>query len=203
MRGKSRGGSEYRFWRRALIRQANRIALNTIDPDGNVRDSKAFPRVFGGFRACLRQSFNGNGRAPTMRRNVMTNFVKAACDMHLLQVGLCKALNFAMRIEEQAELPMIERIERALVLLAYFIELDGDVHVPMYEKFEAELEELKKKEDTKARARQRLLSYAKSRNTRLRPQGDARVSGVSGILDASYSEAPSISAKSGALKAIR
>jgi len=29
------------------------------------------------------------------------------------------------------------------------IELDGDVHVPMYEKFEAELEELKKKEDTK------------------------------------------------------
>ena len=45
-----------------------------------------------------------------MRRNVMTDFVKAACDMHLLQVGLCKALNFAMQIEEQAELPMIEGI---------------------------------------------------------------------------------------------
>jgi hypothetical protein len=53
----------------------------------------------------------------------------------------------------------IERIERTLVVLAYFIELDGDVHVPMYEKFEAELAELKKKEDTKARARNLLLSY--------------------------------------------
>jgi hypothetical protein len=47
---------------------------------------------------------------------------------------------------------MIERMERALVLLAYFIELDGDVHVPMYEKFEAELRDLKRKEDTRARA---------------------------------------------------
>jgi len=55
---------------------------------------------------------------------------------------------------------LIERIERALVVLAYFIELDGDVHVPMYEKFEAELAELRKKEDTKARARKLLLSYA-------------------------------------------
>jgi hypothetical protein len=57
---------------------------------------------------------------------------------------------------------LIERIERALVLLAYFIELDGDVHVPMYEKFEAELEELKKKEDTRDRARRLLLSYKHS-----------------------------------------
>lgn len=41
-------------------------------------------------------------------------------------------------------LPMIEieRIERALAVLAYFIELDGEVHIPMYEKFEAELEAL-------------------------------------------------------------
>ena len=59
-------------------------------------------------------------------------------------------------------LPMIERMERALVLLAYFIELDGDVHVPMYEKFEAELEELKKKEDIKDRARRLLDSYKRS-----------------------------------------
>ena len=64
--------------------------------------------------------------------------------------------------QSAAQLSMIERIERALVLLAYFIELDGDVHVSMYEKFEAELEELKKKEDTKARARTRLMSYARS-----------------------------------------
>ena len=53
----------------------------------------------------------------------------------------------------------IERLERALVLLAYFIELDGDVHLSMYEKFEAELGELKTKEAIKFRARQRLESY--------------------------------------------
>jgi hypothetical protein len=53
----------------------------------------------------------------------------------------------------------IERLERALVLLAYFVELDGDVHLPMYEKFEAELAELKTKEAIKYRARKRLESY--------------------------------------------
>jgi hypothetical protein len=40
-----------------------------------------------------------------------------------------------------------------------FIELDGDVHLSMYEKFEAELGELKTKEAIKFRARQRLESY--------------------------------------------
>ena len=60
------------------------------------------------------------------------------------------------------QLSTIERIERALVLLAYFIELDGDVHVPMYERFEAELDELKKKEDAKDRARRLLLAYKRS-----------------------------------------
>ena len=44
-----------------------------------------------------------------------------------------------MSTREQVRLSTIERIERALVVLAYFIELDGDVYVPMYEKFEAEL----------------------------------------------------------------
>jgi len=53
----------------------------------------------------------------------------------------------------------IERLERALLLLAYFIELDGDVHLQMYEKFEAELAELKTKEALKDRARKRLESY--------------------------------------------
>ncbi len=60
---------------------------------------------------------------------------------------------------DQDPLPIIERIERALVLLAYFIELDGDIHVPMYEKFEAELDELKRQEGTKERARRLLLAY--------------------------------------------
>ena len=58
------------------------------------------------------------------------------------------------------QLPVtIERLERALVLLAYFIQLDGDVHLPMYEQFEAELAELKTKEAIKYRARKRLESY--------------------------------------------
>lgn len=47
---------------------------------------------------------------------------------------------------------LIERIERALVLLAYFIERDGDVHLAMFEKFEAELAELKRAESTRERA---------------------------------------------------
>ena len=45
------------------------------------------------------------------------------------------------------------------MLLAYFIELDGDVHLPMYEKFETELAELKAKDAIKQRARRRLESY--------------------------------------------
>jgi hypothetical protein len=67
-----------------------------------------------------------------------------------------------MQTEHKPPLPMIERMERALVLLAYFIELDGDVHLPMYEKFEAEIRELKKKEDTRARARCLLQSYSEA-----------------------------------------
>ncbi len=55
---------------------------------------------------------------------------------------------------------LIERIERALVLLAYFIEADGDVHVAMYERFETELHELKRKASTKERARRLLWATA-------------------------------------------
>jgi hypothetical protein len=67
-----------------------------------------------------------------------------------------------MATSEQTQLSLIERTERALVLLAYFIELDGDVHVPMYAKFEAELEELQRKESAKDRARRLLLAYKRS-----------------------------------------
>jgi hypothetical protein len=63
--------------------------------------------------------------------------------------------------EEEPKLTLIERIERALVLLAYFIELDGDVHVPMFEKFEAELAELKRAETTRDRARRILDNYSR------------------------------------------
>ena len=67
-----------------------------------------------------------------------------------------------MKVQPSVPLSLIERVERALLLLAYFIELDGDVHLPMYEKFEAELAELKAVADVKARASQRLALYRRS-----------------------------------------
>lgn len=66
-----------------------------------------------------------------------------------------------MQKQEPQQKSLIERIERALLLLAYFIEIDGDVHVPMYEKFEAELDELRRKEDVKERARRLLAAYSR------------------------------------------
>lgn len=60
---------------------------------------------------------------------------------------------------------MIERLERALLLLAYCIELDGDIHVPLYERLEVELHERTQREDTKARARERLATYSRSGGT--------------------------------------
>jgi phage antirepressor YoqD-like protein len=74
--------------------------------------------------------------------------------------GLFGAVRAAAMAKQVDQDPVTtERLERALVLLAYFIELDGDVHLPMYEKFEAELTELKTKEAAKHRARKRLQSY--------------------------------------------
>ena len=65
------------------------------------------------------------------------------------------------------QLPLIERIERTLVLLACFIEVDGEVHVPMYERFEAELDRLRRAEHTKDRARRLLLAHSRSVEPRL------------------------------------
>jgi len=67
-----------------------------------------------------------------------------------------------MQTEQTKQLSLIERIERALVVLAYLIERDGDVYVPLYEKFEVELQELKAREDTKSRARRRLEAYSEA-----------------------------------------
>lgn len=64
-----------------------------------------------------------------------------------------------MSVANDHQLSLVERMERALLMLAYLIELDGDVHVPMYEKFEAELKELKARQDVKARAYQLLVTY--------------------------------------------
>lgn len=66
-----------------------------------------------------------------------------------------------MTREKQSSLTLIERIERALVLLAYLMERDGDVHLPMFEKFETELAELKRAETARDRARRLLQSYSR------------------------------------------
>jgi hypothetical protein len=60
----------------------------------------------------------------------------------------------------------MERLERALLLLAYFIELDGDMHVPMYEKLEMALSEVKRHQTTKERAHRLLSSYSRSGETK-------------------------------------
>jgi len=84
-----------------------------------------------------------------------------------------------MTTEERPALTPIERTERALLLLAYFIELDGDVHLPMFEKFEAELAEMKAAETARDRARRLLERYSRdgglkaidSKNLSLSPNG--------------------------------
>ncbi|MFL9827726.1 hypothetical protein [Rhodoplanes sp. SY1] len=72
-----------------------------------------------------------------------------------------RSLTTIVQTQEPQQKSLIERMERALLLLAYFIEIDGDVHVPMYEKFEAELDELRRKEDVKERARRLLAAYSR------------------------------------------
>jgi hypothetical protein len=67
-----------------------------------------------------------------------------------------------MKTSPPTPLDLSARMERALVLLAYFIEIDGDVHVPMYEKFEAELAVLRATADVRSRANQRLAHYRRS-----------------------------------------
>lgn len=63
-------------------------------------------------------------------------------------------------------IPTIERLERALLLLAYFIEQDGDVHLPLFEKFEAALLDLKHHQTTKERAHRLLSSYSRAGETK-------------------------------------
>ncbi len=62
--------------------------------------------------------------------------------------------------EQIPTLTLIERTERVLVLLAYFIELDGDVHLPLFEKFEADLAELRRQETARDRARRLLIAHS-------------------------------------------
>lgn len=60
----------------------------------------------------------------------------------------------------------MERLERALLLLAYFIEQDGDVHLAMFERLEVVLSDLKHHQTTKQRANRLLSSYSRSGDTK-------------------------------------
>jgi hypothetical protein len=87
-----------------------------------------------------------------------------------------------MSAPTERDILLIERIERALVLLAYFIQRDGDVHIAMYEKFETELDELRRREGTKDRARRLLASYSRSGDVKAIPVKTLNLSSSDGPL---------------------
>lgn len=87
-----------------------------------------------------------------------------------------------MPAQEQPHLSLIERTERALVLLAYFIDLDGDVHLPLFEKFEAELKELRRAQGVKARARRLLAAYSREGGVKAIDSINLRLSSKGGPL---------------------
>lgn len=62
-----------------------------------------------------------------------------------------------------SKLPMIERVERALVVIAYLLELYGDDYIPLYERFEQELNQLRRKNAVRQRARKRLQAFVRAR----------------------------------------
>ena len=59
-----------------------------------------------------------------------------------------------------AEPSLSERLERALLLLAWLIEIDGDIHVALFERVETELRESQRKDGVKERARRLLADYS-------------------------------------------
>lgn len=78
--------------------------------------------------------------------------------------------------------PLIARYERALVLLAIAIELDGDIHLPLFEKFEAELAELKRAQGVRDRARQLLAGYSRDGGVKAIEAMNLRLSSSGGPL---------------------
>lgn len=56
----------------------------------------------------------------------------------------------------------IERIERALVLAAHVVMLDGEVYLPLFNRLENELQSARRQADAMSRARTLLESYTSS-----------------------------------------
>ena len=61
-----------------------------------------------------------------------------------------------MKKRKKREPLTIDRLERALLIAARCIELDGAVHLPIFQRLERELEAMKQTDGTQERARQRL-----------------------------------------------
>ncbi len=59
-----------------------------------------------------------------------------------------------------SSLTLEKRLQRGLLLLAHFIELDGDAHVALFERLEGELDGLQRRESTKERAHRLLSDYS-------------------------------------------
>lgn len=74
-----------------------------------------------------------------------------------------------MKATQPSALSLEERIEAALILLAYFIEQDGDMHLPMYEKFERELAAQKADAGVRSRALARLVAFRDRRGAQVSP----------------------------------
>lgn len=67
-----------------------------------------------------------------------------------------------MSAAPQEPLPLIVRVERALLVLAYLIERDGDVYLPIFERLERDLAVLKAQEGTRNRAQALLDAYRRT-----------------------------------------
>ncbi len=63
---------------------------------------------------------------------------------------------------QQPPLRGLARAERALLMLACLVERDGDDYLPLYEKLEAHLLELRSREGAKDRARRLLDAYSRA-----------------------------------------
>jgi hypothetical protein len=71
----------------------------------------------------------------------------------------------ARKMPQQSPPCSTKRVERALLLLAYLIERDGDDYLPLYEMIENHLVELRSHEGARDRARRLLESYSRRGQT--------------------------------------
>lgn len=95
-------------------------------------------------------------------------------------VSLYTSMTADTTINTVPAVSLIERVERALLLVAYLVEIDGDIHLPLYERLEVELHDLRRMDGTRERARRLLMNYngltgglngSRSRNLRLSASG--------------------------------